>query len=201
LQNASALVEQGKVRPRLALGVARRMGAYGDISAEAMNTALSTLGYEPLNDDELQFLKLTSNVNLSKLVEVAGTTFTERFGSMINSLGADITNPKRFAQNINQMTSEIDRSKGNIISVGQANKSGKIRQQQGLDKPEFQVSRPKEENRGLRPEKMNPSQLRSERAKAQKAIDMVNAGSFKDKEKRINGIKATFKENTNGIDF
>lgn len=195
LENARNLVAAGKVRPRGELDVARRMGAFGGLPLEALNASLSAAGREPISDDEAQFLKLTANVNLSKLVEVAGTTFTERFGSMINSLGADITDPKRFNQNVDQMIGEIERAKSNIVNVGQANKSGKIREQQGM------VSHaPKEEDRGPKPAKWNASMLRAEKQKAQKAIDAAKVNNKKNPDMEISWIKKTFKENT-GVDF
>ena len=201
LENARNLVVSGKVRPRGELDIARRMGAYGGIPLEALNASLSAAGREPINDDEAQFLKLTANVNLSKLVEVAGTTFTERFGSMINSLGADITDAKRFNQNVDQMVGEIERAKGNIVNVGQANKAGNIRGQQGMTSaaPKEQVSHaPKEEDRGPKPAKWDASMLRKEKALAQKAIDA--AKKSKNPDMTISMIKKTFKDNT-GVDF
>ncbi len=201
LENARNLVVSGKVRPRGELDIARRMGAYGGIPLEVLNASLSAAGREPINDDEAQFLKLTANVNLSKLVEVAGTTFTERFGSMINSLGADITDAKRFNQNVDQMVGEIERAKSNIVNVGQANKAGNIRGQQGMTSaaPKEQVSHaPKEEDRGPKPAKWDASMLRKEKALAQKAIDA--AKKSKNPDMTISMIKKTFKDNT-GVDF
>jgi hypothetical protein len=145
LANAKELVASGKVKPRGALDAARRFNAYGGLPLEIFNKSLEAAGIKPISNDEAQFLKLTENTNLNKLVEVAGTTFTARFGSLIQGIGVDITDPERFAQNVDQMISEIDRSKDAIINTSQANKSGKIREEvppSGAKKESTKVSTP-----------------------------------------------------------
>ncbi len=183
LNEINDMVTSGRVKPRLALDIARRFGVVGGAPSEVANAAMEAAGEQPLSPDELQFLKLTSQVGIQDLVKAAGTTFTERFGNLIFSLGADIADGERFNQNMKNITGGLDFERQNVIGTSQANKSGKI---QTTKSP---VSRAEPKANGL-----NPTQFRIEMQNATSALKAAKDEKAKAK------IKSMFKQRT-GIDY